>query len=488
MNDINNFIIENYNRYSFEELAKKINSRFKVNFNDKNIRDRLYYMRKKKGLELPLKIGGIMKQDYVPPISAPPINPAVNSNANNLHVSSFQQEKNNINIVYNDQSKPYSVEELIKLFNIDTNIWRVDRFKANKWEAQKTEGNTTVKIPMYQSQISLVRIQPEVENLPPISAIEVKTPTVIIKNKKNKKKKKGELKKCLIIPDSQNGYIKDFYSGYLDPTHDRDAWDLTIQVCQEMKPDRIILLGDMLDMPDWSDKFLRSPEMQYTTQATLLEFNWWLQRLRKIVPNAQIDYLEGNHENRLYKHIIKYSAQLYGLQRVDLTQKQPAYSIPNLLALDKLGITYHENYPKGELWLNDNLRVSHGTIVRQGSGMTTATVAKETRCSQIFGHIHRIEVATKTVPSVKGEISYKIVSPGCICRIDGIVPGNGNHQNWQQGLAEVIYEEGNGMFEINVITITKGKCIYNNKKFESQFNIKDLVKDTGFQSFAIKKT
>ena len=35
----------------------------------------------------------------------------------------------------------------------------------------------------------------------------------------------------------------------------------------------------------------------------------------------------------------------------------------------------------------------------------------------------------------------------------------------------------------NIITINNGKCIYNGQKYESQFNVKDLVKDTKIQNF-----
>lgn len=484
MNDINSYIAKNYLSVKFTELAERINYKFKPNFKfkEKNVRDRLRRLRES-GEKLPMK-SAVMKQAHkpVPPLINPP---DVKGNYQLKKVSSFEETQNEANISYDTETKPSSVEDILTKFKVDTTVWKVERYSVNQWDAFTSDPDgTTKKMPMFQCKVSLAKVKPDIENLPPISSIEVKCNVVI---PKFPKAKKGELKRALIIPDSQNGYLRNFYSGYLEPFHDRDAWDLSVQIADKMKPDRIIFLGDMLDLPDWSDKFLRTPEMQYTTQPALQELNWWFQRLRKTSPAAQMDYLEGNHEARLSKHVIKYSAQMYGLQRVDQIQQQPAYSIANLLALDKLGITFHENYPNGEVWINENLIVTHGKVVRQGSGMTVTNVVKTARASEIFGHIHRIETATQTVHSHKGETSYKIVSPGCICRIDGVVPGYSNKNNWQQGLAEVVYEEGNGMFEINIITITKGECIYNGEKYKSNFNIKDLIKDTNNPAFAIKK-
>ena len=52
---------------------------------------------------------------------------------------------------------------------------------------------------------------------------------------------KKTLKTALIVPDSQNGYIIDLNTKKLEPMHDRNAWDLVVQVSDYVKPDKIVL-------------------------------------------------------------------------------------------------------------------------------------------------------------------------------------------------------------------------------------------------------
>jgi UDP-2,3-diacylglucosamine pyrophosphatase LpxH len=66
-----------------------------------------------------------------------------------------------------------------------------------------------------------------------------------------------------------------------------------------VQPDTVVINGDWLDMSEWSDKFAREPGFFFTTQPALFECHYWLQKLRRTLPNARIVYIEGNHEIRL---------------------------------------------------------------------------------------------------------------------------------------------------------------------------------------------
>ena len=46
-------------------------------------------------------------------------------------------------------------------------------------------------------------------------------------------------------------------------------------------------------------------------------------------------------------------------------------SVPTLLGLDELEITYEDEYPDGVVWLNDNLSCEHGLLARKGGGKAT---------------------------------------------------------------------------------------------------------------------
>jgi hypothetical protein len=272
-------------------------------------------------------------------------------------------------------------------------------------------------------------------------------------------------------------------TGKLDPFHDRRAMDLTIQIAADLFPDRIILLGDCLDLPEFSDKFIKSPDFYWTTQSALIELSWFISRLIKAIPNVKVDYLAGNHENRLNKSIINHLISAYGLKPVNNLNAPPAMSIESLLGLSELGVEYHSDYPAGEVWLNNNLRCRHGNIVRKGGGNTSRTILRDTFVSEIVGHSHRLEMSSKTVMTNSGIKIYTVFSPGTLSSINGAVPSHGADEDWQSGLGIVYYEEGDGDFQIMPISINDGRAIYNGDLYIGKDYINQLKKDTKWEQF-----
>lgn len=373
--------------------------------------------------------------------------------------------------------KPNSLEEMVEIFNIDQDVWMVEKYTVNRWDqAQKTVQGATV-LPLYQIKVWLVRKDPIIYKWPAVQPIICRNFTV----PKLKSLRQKKLKKAIVIPDSQIAYRRDQKTGYLEPLHDRAVWDVICQIASEEKPDEIILLGDMLDLPDWTDKFLITPDLFFTTQPSLLEFHWWLKRMRSLT--SRLLYLEGNHEVRLQKAITRNLIAACGLKPANHPMGPSAMSIPHLLGLEGLGVEYIGPYPQGEYWINDNLKAVHGDVVRQGSGATVASCLKDLQVSVIFGHIHRIEQACKLLWDSRGAKCIQAVSPGTIARLDpGVVPSNKARQNWQNGFASVEYEPGDGAFNIDVVPIIQGSCIYKGKVWTGRDPASIIASDTDWKS------
>lgn len=282
------------------------------------------------------------------------------------------------------------------------------------------------------------------------------------------------LKRALVFGDSQNGYLRDMATGKLDPFHDRLCWSIVTQLADYLEPDDIIILGDMLDLPDWTTRFLRSPECYWATQPALLELHWWLTQLRAASPDSEMQYLEGNHEIRMRTALQENVGAAHGLKRVDEMDGFQSMSVPNLLALDELGIEWVGDYPDGRVWLNDNLYASHGDVTSAQPGGTSGKIVKDARASSITGHIHRCEMASKTVFARRGAISYRSVSLGTMARIPGPIPARSKENNWQQAVGIVEYEPGNGLYEIHTVFINKGRAIWDGKVFEGYDMVKNI--------------
>ncbi|GEM_PF-985166 len=382
----------------------------------------------------------------------------INNQPNNK--TEFRDNGNEATLVKYTTLNPQTVDELISVCGVDTDVWKVDRYVVNKWDvSMKQVKNGTVSVithPNYQIKAWLIRKQPIKHEWPLISPVSVARPK---RRTVTKSRGKREHYKALIIPDSQNGYRRDAITGYLDPLHDRRCWDLIVQIARRMKPDVIVLLGDMLDLPSWSDKFLRSPDMYFTTQPALEELFWWLQCLSDT--GAEIHYIEGNHEQRVERLVVKNIIESFGLRPANHPDAPAAMSIPNLLSLEDLGISYHGPYPYGEYWFNDNCRASHGENIRKGSGDSVKAIVQESRNSEIVGHIHRVESAHKTEHPRRGPVTYGAYSPGTFARIEpGIVPAGSHRLNWQNGFGEADYTLGNGFPYVYLHNIYGGETLF----------------------------
>ena len=68
-------------------------------------------------------------------------------------------------------------------------------------------------------------------------------------------------------------------------------------------------------------------------------------------------------------------------------------------------------------------------------------------------------------------------SMGCLCRVDGKVPGVKARQNWQQAIGFVEYLK-TGEHTITPIEIVSGRAIFRGKMYEARDRLDDLRRDT----------
>lgn len=374
--------------------------------------------------------------------------------------------------------QPMTLEDALKKFEVDTAIWDVERYTINQWDqGMKGPDNTPLKVELYQVKIYLKRKIAVLTSLPALSSVNVNISSVIIPRKRPSEKK---IKTCVIIPDSQNGYQWDRNRTSLVPFHDRRCWDLGRQLVEELKPDDLVFLGDMIDLPEWSDKFYRSPDFYFTTQPALLELAWWLGRYREASPKSIMSLIEGNHEFRFDKAVGTHLPFAYGLRAVDDIDEMPVLSIEKLLGLKSLKISYRGPYPYGELWLNDRLCLSHGTYVGK---QALLNMSNAFLYSNVVGHLHRQELVSKTVYAAGGPQIIQVCCPGTFAKLDGSVPSSNAKENWQQGLLVVHYEADGTWYHLDPVLIHEGEMFYGGKIYHADVNLQRLRRETKWESF-----
>lgn len=88
----------------------------------------------------------------------------------------------------------------------------------------------------------------------------------------------------------------DLHDVDIDPFYLR----VLLDTIKRVQPDKILLVGDILDLPEFG-KYTVDPREWDAVGRIKFAHNEILQPMREAAPDAQIDYFEGNHELRMVK-------------------------------------------------------------------------------------------------------------------------------------------------------------------------------------------
>lgn len=162
----------------------------------------------------------------------------------------------------------------------------------------------------------------------------------------------------------------------------------------------------------------------------------------------------------------------FGIRKANQPKSWPVMSLPYLLSLDELGITYHAGYPAAQHWYRDDLVMEHGKSVN------TKALAKKKAVSTIMGHVHRLEAQSHTVETGRNTVARTTtIAVGTLSRVDGAVPSYGsgtdhsgrpvrNVEDWMQGCAVVTYDpEPGGPISYEFVQIHDGTGVFRGQRF-----------------------
>lgn len=262
-------------------------------------------------------------------------------------------------------------------------------------------------------------------------------PTKITPSRRKKPSRTDEL--ALFFPDAQI------------PFEDPEALDLAHTAVRELQPDRVVMLGDMIDFPGQS-RFEQHPKHTSLVQDQLDRTHTMLAQVRADVPNAQIDYIPGNHEYRLTRDIIQKNAELLGIKRANAAEELGVLTLEFLLRMKELDINMAGQYPNGQVWLNDHTVAVHGDTSSTQGSTSAKYLNRNPNISTIHGHSHRAEIQWKTTAIRNGMVQRFAMSPGTLADITGSVPSYGSSmaeagnpesrvENWQQAIGLVEFND-----------------------------------------------
>lgn len=301
-------------------------------------------------------------------------------------------------------------------------------------------------------------------------------PAVKLPPVKAKPKPPTDYRTCVVLPDMQIGYFRN-KEGQLEPTHDEGAIDIAFSIIKDVKPDLIVMVGDNLDLPEFG-KYRLSSAYALTTQASIDRATTLCAQIRSLAPHARVVWLSGNHEERLVNYVIDNAKSAFALRKGNTPDSWPVLSVPYLCRFDEFGIEFVPGYPAGQFWINQRLRVIHGTKVRSNGSTAHAYLSTE-KTSVLYGHIHRREWAERSRSDWDGPKTVMAASPGTLARCDGTVPSTKGGldldgrpmtvvEDWQQGLGVVTFEEGDGQFWYEQVPFHGGEAFFRGKLYSTK--------------------
>lgn len=388
------------------------------------------------------------------------------------------EELGNYGFAESSGSRITTLEGLLAACKVDLSVWKVrdqNGFQIKTWEGYARDivkdlefnnGKATGRIQqdgivretLYSVQAHLVRIHPE-PIYPVLSPIENRPWVPVPEFDPNSVEGNS-----LVLADTHFGFEVINGSG-LRPIHDRLALSLVLKLLAEIQPQIVEFIGDILDLTVWQGKFSLRGNFYNLTQPSLIEAHWFLSAIREILPGSKIRVHCGNHDDRIERSLSNHLREAYELRPADEIELPPVMSMNRLLGLDSLGIEWIGDYPNDWSWLGRFTRVQHGNIARSRGLSTAEAMLRSSEFNQIYGHIHRDELLSRGIYGPDGEYRRSVAyCPGCLCQLDGRVPGSNRGSNWRQGVGFLEWSGPN--LTITHIPITNGSAVYRGKLYQ----------------------
>lgn len=229
------------------------------------------------------------------------------------------------------------------------------------------------------------------------------------------------------------------------PKHNKVAVNCFLKVHQLLKPEILVLNGDILDCGTvsrhdrfsppkchWTDsQFLEGMQKEFLAAKSFLDILW------KDAPKGQRRiFMLGNHEVWLQDFI---------------NESPKSRAIFDIRQNLNLGGYSYEIYKYGDFINLGKLKVCHGLYTGLNHAKKHVDMMGK---SVLYGHNHDIQVHSKVTPESDTHMGW---SNGCLSDLNPDYLRN-KPQNWNHGFA-IVYIYPNSDFQVDLKRITHGKVI-----------------------------
>lgn len=239
--------------------------------------------------------------------------------------------------------------------------------------------------------------------------------------------------KTFVLPDLQIPYMDWAFARRM------------LRVIRAYKPDKVVQIGDLIDLPEVS-RWTKGSAGEYalTLQSSLDQTHEFLTQVRKAAPNAAIHIKEGNHDERLEKYIKQYAPGIRGLR---------SSFLPDQLRLDELGILY-ERKP---FFITPDVLALHGheRAYSSISGKYELERIRQHGVSVVTGHTHTPVLVTTAQAVGFNQRHMWGMNVGHAMDVSKVGYVGDGYLNWCQAFG--IIETDNGVSYPTLVTAPNGR-------------------------------
>ena len=215
----------------------------------------------------------------------------------------------------------------------------------------------------------------------------------------------------------------------------------------------INIMGDFADFL-WASLHGKMPELMSVKETLKDEIYQCIQKLkqlRELFPNAKINFIEGNHEQRMVRYIVQKCPELYEL-----------FTLPELLQFDQHNVHYIP-FGRNQLHrvLDTDLFIRHQPY--NGGKNCASGTAHSKGINLLFGHTHRKQ--SYTFKKADGE-RVTCISGGWLGDPEAPIFAYADHDNWVQCFS-FVFSNGGSDWHIHEIDIKNHKAVYNGYVYQA---------------------
>lgn len=240
------------------------------------------------------------------------------------------------------------------------------------------------------------------------------------------------------------------------PFADEKVLSILISITEELQPDLLVDMGDILDCYHLS-RFDKNPDRLHSLQDEVDQARAHLFAWGQCAPNARKVLLGANHDARIEKMLWNLDGPAKALLK--LTEFRKLMTMDGLLGLSAMGWAFIPEDQQTKTELLPKTVLKHGTVVRKFAGFTAKGEWEKYGRSGASGHVHRLAMFMHG-KHLGG--AHFWLETGCCCTLE---PEYMLDPDWQQGFMVLTVEKQTGAFGVEPVYVRNGLAVFRGKTY-----------------------